>query len=208
MMKGLHPFLVGQQIRIFRLLYLLDRTKGMPEPIAECGVGSGYSMAYLLDYLNKSGDGRRYFGFDTFEGFPYIHQEDLVNLPEHRKKVSVVGRYREFDYKHISRLARHIDRKGLHQLVRGRFDETIPKLPSDVRFSVAFLDCDLYESYRSCLNAIYPRVVPGGYLLFDEYEETVHWPGARKAIDEFFADKPEKPEPLPFGTSWAVRKQG
>ena len=30
--------------------------------------------------------------------------------------------------------------------------------------------------------------------MFDEYDDS-RWPGARKAVDKFFANKPEKPIP-------------
>jgi hypothetical protein len=54
------------------------------------------------------------------------------------------------------------------------------------------LDCDIYESYKTCLDSLYDQVVPGGVILFDEYACPV-WPGATRAVDEFFSDKPEKP---------------
>jgi hypothetical protein len=50
----------------------------------------------------------------------------------------------------------------------------------------------LYESYTTCLNALYPKVRPGGIIMFEEYEDS-NFPGGKRAIDEFFRDKPEKP---------------
>ena len=194
-------------IRLMRLVYCIEQTKYLVFPVAECGIGSGYSMVYLLTCLQKTKDARNYHGFDTFEGFPFIDKEDLEGLPEHRKSVSVVGRYKQFNLGFIRRLVKKVsaeDRAFLHQ---GTFNQTIPKLPADLHFSFVYMDCDLYQSYKSCLEEMYRRVVPGGVILFDEYEHTIEWPGARKAIDEFFADKPEKPEQLPFGTSWMVRKK-
>lgn len=211
---GLQRFLAGYtlrpffptDIRLFRLLYCLEQTKGFPDPVAEFGIGSGYGMTYMLSTIQGLGDKRSYHGFDTFQGFPYIHPEDLENLPEERKSVSVVGRYAEFGIDHIRGLARAVGMGGRVTFHKGPFEDTLPLLASDQRFSFVFLDCDLYQSYLTSLDHLYHRVVPGGIFLFDEYEHTVDWPGARKAIDEFFADKPEKPEPLPFGDSWMVVK--
>lgn len=198
----------GADIRVMRLIYGLEQTKDLNFPVAECGVGSGYSMAYMLSYLRRSKDDRNYHGFDTFEGFPYIHEEDLKDLPEKRKSISVVGHYKEFvldgHLRTIKRL-RMTERATLH---KGLFDETVPMLPHDQKFSFVFMDCDLYQSYKSCLSVMYDRVVSGGIIIFDEYEHTVDWPGAKKAIDEFLEDKPEKPEKIPFGTSWMIRKIG
>lgn len=193
-------------LRVMRLIYCLEQTRQLDADTAECGIGSGYSMAYTLSYLMRSGDKRRYHGFDTFEGFPFIHPEDLVGLPEHRRNISVVGHYKEFMLQHHRKTINKLGATKRATLHKGLFSETIPTLPPEQKFSFVFMDCDLSQSYKSCLETMYSRVVSGGIILFDEYECTVEWPGAKKAIDEFFADKPEKPEPLPFGTSWYVKK--
>jgi hypothetical protein len=75
-------------------------------------------------------------------------------------------------------------------LVRGYFEETLHQYDGEI--ALLHLDCDLYESYSTCLNALYPKVRPGGIIVFDEYEDN-NFPGAKRAIDEFFRDKPEKP---------------
>ncbi|WP_368734801.1 TylF/MycF/NovP-related O-methyltransferase [Komagataeibacter melomenusus] len=49
------------------------------------------------------------------------------------------------------------------------------------------LDTDWYESTRHELEHLYPRLVPGGVLIIDDYG---YWAGARKAVDEYFSDKP------------------
>lgn len=67
--------------------------------------------------------------------------------------------------------------------------------PDNQKFRLVHLDCDLYESYMTCLRFLYPRLVRGGYMVFDEYDLAVAaYPGAQKAIDQFLAGKPEKLE--------------
>ncbi|MCY0151814.1 TylF/MycF family methyltransferase [Hoeflea alexandrii] len=70
-----------------------------------------------------------------------------------------------------------------------------------------FIDCDIYESHLDCLNVLYDQLVPGGIVVFDDYAEP-KWPGASRAVDEFFADQPVKPEQLMLGRKsvWFVRK--
>jgi len=45
------------------------------------------------------------------------------------------------------------------------------------------------------LEELYPKVVPGGIILFDEYDkdaDLVKWPGAKRAVDEFFGNEVKK----------------
>ena len=50
----------------------------------------------------------------------------------------------------------------------------------------------------STCEFVYPRLVPGGMMVFDDYG---FWscPGARMAVDQFFAEKLERPLALPTG---------
>ena len=46
------------------------------------------------------------------------------------------------------------------------------------------LDCDLYESCKTVLEACWSRVVKGGYIWLDEYY-SLKFPGPKVFIDEF-----------------------
>jgi hypothetical protein len=69
------------------------------------------------------------------------------------------------------------------RLVKGMFQET---LIGDWPVALAHLDCDWYESVKTCLQRIEPRLVPGGTLVIDDYDA---WGGCRRAVDEYFAHK-------------------
>ena len=43
--------------------------------------------------------------------------------------------------------------------------------------------------YLTVLEELYPRVLPGGVILFDEYGEDEKWPGAQRAIEGYFGDR-------------------
>jgi len=68
----------------------------------------------------------------------------------------------------------------------------------DARFSFAHVDLDLYQSIKDCCAFVYPRLAPGGFMVFDDYGFPNN-PGARRAVDEFFADKREIPIVLASG---------
>jgi hypothetical protein len=167
----------------------------VPGDIVECGVGFGHSMLALLMNAQREGKGRVMWGFDSFEGFPEPTTEDTS--PRNPKKG---------EWKHITPAILDdilFRRCGVPQsmrtqlkLVPGFFDATLPKANLGP-IALLHLDVDLYGSYKTCLEQLYRNVVPGGLILLDEYKQGNMqdvFPGAAKAIDEFLADKPEKPQ--------------
>src|ERR1022692_4264887 len=75
------------------------------------------------------------------------------------------------------------------RFVEGPVEQTIPReLPHTI--SILRLDTDWYASTRHELEHLYPRLVPGGVLIIDDYG---HWRGSRKATDEYFAQAGARP---------------
>lgn len=88
---------------------------------------------------------------------------------------------------------------GVVTLVEGKFEDTLD-LEVPVRF--AHVDCDWYDSVVTCIDRIWPKLVNGGVMLFDDYRSYV---GCQKAVDEFIAKTPNC-EVLFSDVSLAVRK--
>lgn len=65
--------------------------------------------------------------------------------------------------------------------VQGLYEQT---MPVEEPVAIAHIDCDWYESVRTCLEGIAPSLVPGGRLVIDDYDA---WSGCRRAVDEFLA---------------------
>lgn len=176
-----------------RYLYfkdMVEQVRPVKGDIVECGVSIGHGallFTLLSDYFDTP---RTYYGFDSFEGFPGPVEKDettpikgrgfWANPPDTVLKVLRDGRLGEEAIRERIRL------------VKGWFDETLPRYEG--RIALLHLDCDLFESYRLALDTLYNRVEPGGVIMFDEYGDD-RWPGATKAIDEFFSDKPETVRP-------------
>jgi hypothetical protein len=89
------------------------------------------------------------------------------------------------------------------EIVAGHFEKTLVYF-ADKRFCFVHLDCDL----RCCLDFFYPRVVPGGIILLDEYDDPA-WSGCNVAVDEFLPGKPEKLEEISRDNhlKYFIRKQ-
>jgi hypothetical protein len=73
----------------------------------------------------------------------------------------------------------------------------------DRRFALVHVDVDLYEPTRAAFEFFYPRMSPGGVMVCDDYG-FASCPGARKALDEFFAGRPDVRIELPSGQALIV----
>jgi O-methyltransferase len=168
------------------LAEVVERAGGVPGDVVECGVASGNSLAMLAALNRLETAPRRVLGFDSWEGLPEPRDEDL------RTPGSVATRG-AFSATHEDLVGLRLEQYGRDvldavTLVRGRFEDTLPHCPVE-RIAVLHLDVDLYDSYRTCLRHLWPKVSVNGVVAFDEYGLTDAWPGARLAVDEFFADK-------------------
>ena len=74
----------------------------------------------------------------------------------------------------------------------GWFQQTVPQAAKEIReIALLRLDGDLYESTVVCLENLYDAVVPGGFIIIDDYG---YLEGCRRAVNEFFSIR----KPLKF----------
>lgn len=174
-------------ITLDKIINSLDNING---DIIECGVYKGKTLLGIAHILRKKGINTQIFGLDTFEGNPSPSHEDKLGNGKthpHAKK----GYYDDVSFEALNKKIHHLGFSDQIQLLRGEFQSTLPIL-QDKSFSIVHLDCSLYRSYKTCLEFLYDKVLPGGYIIFDDYGELgATFPGAQRAIDEFFKNKPE-----------------
>ena len=178
-----------------KLLYLsrlMELVRDVPGVIVECGVGRGESLFYLLALCGDSQRHRHVWGFDSFQGFPKPTPEDAS--PRGTQEEDFWGDYAGFDAVKIftDALALYGIDPTLVQsnltVVKGWFEKSLNTFPKDVKIALLHLDCDLYQSYKTCLERLYDRVEVGGIIAVDEYRgslERIMFPGAERAINEF-----------------------
>ena len=70
------------------------------------------------------------------------------------------------------------------KLVKGKVEDTIPGTMPD-KIAMLRLDTDWYESTKHELTHLFPLLEKSGVLIIDDYGA---WQGARKAVDEYFAE--------------------
>ncbi|HEV2109734.1 MAG TPA: TylF/MycF/NovP-related O-methyltransferase [Gammaproteobacteria bacterium] len=161
--------------RKYTLNQLLKQIATLPGDLAECGAYKGAS-AYLMCRAAQ-GTNRRVHLFDSFEGLSEPGRVDgdywvhgALSVPEDAIRQTIA----EFDNYRIYR-----------GWIPQRFGEV-----SEQDFCLVHIDVDLYQPTLDSLDFFYPRMVRGGIILMDDYG-FVTCPGAKRAADEYFADKPE-----------------
>lgn len=90
-----------------------------------------------------------------------------------------------------------------HLLPQGFIPETFNGLEQQ-RIAFTHVNVDIYRSVVDCCGFIYLRLVAGSFMVFDDYGFN-SYPGARAAVDGFFADKSECPLVLPTGQAVVIK---
>jgi O-methyltransferase len=174
--------------RYWVLYSLALQSMNLQGNVWEAGVYRGGTATLLRDVIAQSGLGKSLHLFDTFEGMP----ETDPTRDMHRQK----------DFCDTSL-------EGVQALVgtfpwiyyhKGYVPATFIGLEAE-SISLAHIDLDIYRSILDSCEFIYPRLVDGGFMIFDDYGFP-SCPGARQAVDEFFSTKPE--QPLVLSTGQAV----
>lgn len=161
---------------------------------AEAGVYRGGTAYLIAQNLARGADGGRLLRlFDTFEGMPGSADTDPSDLAR--------GDFGDTSLEGVRELLRGFDFVSFH---KGRIPDTFAGL-DEGRYAFVHIDVDLYDSTLDCLSYFYRRTVRGGVILFDDYGYPKFVASERRAADEFFADKPEKPIALPTGQAFVVK---
>jgi O-methyltransferase len=190
------PFTMTSLERRASLLGAVDHVArhGIVGDIVECGVWRGGSMMAVALALMARGDtSRDLYLYDTFEGMSEPTDADR----------SVTGESAQEQLERTARGEGVWCEAGLEDvqanlrstgypvarihLVKGKVEATIPGTVPQ-RIALLRLDTDWYESTRHELRHLYPLLSRNGVLIIDDYG---HWQGARRAVDEYFADSAE-----------------
>jgi predicted O-methyltransferase YrrM len=166
-------------------------TAALPGDIAEVGAYRG-GTALLLARVAEAGT--LVHIFDTFTGMPDTEASHDMHKP---------GDFADTSLSAVAALLAPWPDVRIHA---GLFPETGAAV-ADRSFRLVHIDVDIHQSVTDCCEFFYPRMVPGGLMVFDDYGWTSTL-GARTAVDEFFVDLPETPIYVPTGQAIVVRQGG
>ncbi len=154
--------------------------KQIPGDLIETGVWRGGATIFMRAILRAHEvTDRVVWVADSFEGLPppdteaypedagdphYQYQDLAVSLEQ------VIANFAKYDL---------LDDQV--KFLKGWFRNTLPTAPIE-KLAVLRLDGDMYESTMEALVALYPKLVPGGYLIVDDYGAI---PGCRQAVQDY-----------------------
>jgi O-methyltransferase len=175
--------------RLVNLYHLLSQVLifGVPGVVAEFGCHAGKTSVFLRKIIDCFAADRPLHVFDSFVGLPepgprdaYLRGGDCA-----ASRADLLATFARWSAKP----------PVVHE---GWFDQTLPSaLPEAIAF--AYVDADFYDSTRTVLDHVYPRLSPGGVLCLDDYADADRnpraWqglPGVKAACDDYFADKSDR----------------
>lgn len=179
-------------IRLYILFQLVKYATNLGEGHGvEFGVYRGGSGLLISKVLEKAKPSMILHLFDTFTGMP---------ASDPMKDLHKEGDFSDVSFEDVSNFLSRCRNIVIH---KGPFEETITQINIE-NLCFAHVDCDIYKSVMDCCCFIYPRIIRGGVIVFDDYGRK-SCPGAKIAVDEFFIGKPEIPIYLPTGQCFVIK---
>jgi hypothetical protein len=163
----------------------------VPGIVIEFGTRWGHSLALFESFrgmYEPYNHHRMIVGFDTFSGFPVIHEKDGGSEITSPGAYSVTDGYEEYlnellEYHEQQSPISHIKK---FELVKGDASLSIERYLSEhpeTIIALAYFDFDIYEPTRKCLEAIVPYLTKGSVVGFDELIDK-DFPGETVALRE------------------------
>lgn len=182
--------------------------------IVECGVlhGAGtLAWAKLSSIFEPVNHTRKIVGFDTFEGFPSVHEKDTATGTFNQLRAGgltgstyerVAEAVRVYD---LNRPIGHIPKV---QLVKGDLSLTAPLYLNEnphLVVALLYLDLDIFEPTKVAIETFLPRMPRGSIIAFDELNAKI-FPGETLAVLETLGLRNLRIERFPFDSyvSYAV----
>lgn len=173
--------------KLNQLFNILSRCLRLNGDIIELGTYKGGTTIMMAKNIINANSKKIIYTYDTFEGFPYAE----ANTAEEVKLSTgeMINKMDLFKDTSLEKVKTKFSKFGVDNIktFKGSFDDTLPLL-TDEKFVFALVDCDIYESALVCLREIYPRMVKGGIMMFDDYNTLKPW-NLKKAVDDFVKEK-------------------
>jgi len=171
-----HTTILGNAL----LLHLIDLTVNLVSPIVEIGAYRCGASKINMFKLLLNNDLRKYYIFDSFEGFPILSKKDPESFKSGDYSTDIAFESIENEFLSNDRF----------KLVKGFVPDTFTYLNEEDCFSIVFYDADLYQPALDTFAYFDGKIEKGGFLVIHDYEaEKNGFTGVKKATTEYFSDK-------------------
>ncbi len=169
-----------RRMRFYTILQAVRNVANVEGDACEAGCFRGLSAWLAAGEFQRLGRKLTFHICDSFEGLSEASELDAPLFP---KKNPQQGGSSKFacDQEQVSANLSEYDFIKYH---KGWIPAQFSNL-SDLNFCYVHIDVDLYEPTRDSMEFFWPRLNRGGVVLLDDYG-TTRYPGARRAIDEYF----------------------
>ncbi|HLF98454.1 MAG TPA: TylF/MycF/NovP-related O-methyltransferase [Methylococcaceae bacterium] len=175
------PFPLRRRQRHANLLQVFNTTCRLRGDVVECGCFQGLSSFLLCSALTQWEPdflGEEFHIFDSFAGLsrPGIQDAEPIGRSTPMCKEGFFGASLDLVRNNLA----DFPKVNYHP---GWIPESLVGLP-ELSYRFVHVDVDLYAPTLASFQYFFPRLVPDGIILTDDY----NWPGARQAVEEFAND--------------------
>jgi hypothetical protein len=176
-----NDFIFSNDIKILgKLLHRYDyfnKVKDLPGDIVELGVFKGSGIATFSKFLEIycPNSNKKIIGFDIFDTIKSNKILDKDGDFDKNHMNIVYSRVKDTDLS-LDSVNKRLENMNINKkyiLVEGDVEETLPKFLEEnpgFRISMLYIDVDLKRPTYNGLKYLWDRILPGGIILFDEYE--------------------------------------
>jgi O-methyltransferase len=177
--------------RCWILLHFMRHAISLDGDFVEFGVFRGGTALLAAEALREANDDRALHLFDSFAGMPQTSTGEAFDAGD-------------FDRTSEEAVRALIVPSGANVTFHVGFIPDTFEGTDIAALAFAHVDVDLYQSVIDCVEYAYPRLVPGGIMIFDDYG----FPScsrSREAVDQVFASMREEPIYLPTGQALVIK---
>ena len=149
----------------------------------ECGVGDGMSAFYTLREINNNRKTLNNSKLHLFDSWGPMKKTDLIE-----SELDSIDRYSELELDVTKNNLKEYENQIIYH--KGYIPEVFYQLPNPPD-SIVYMHVDLNSTKPTIasLEFFFPKLIPGGVILFDDYGWNNH-KDTKHAVDDFFKDKP------------------
>jgi len=191
--------------------------KNIEGDFVECGVWKGGNIVIFNHFNERYNLKKKIYAYDTFSGMsePTALDKNFQNI-EAKKEWDKNKKSQNINlsfncYSSLEEVKENVKKNSLNNslenlnFIEGKVEETL-KLKENLpdKISILRLDTDWYESTKTELEILFPKLSINGILIIDDYG---NWKGARKAVDEYFHNKKVVKHYIDFSCRMIIKSQ-